>query len=59
VDVDGAVGFGVIVDRVVGSGDGVVGLDRPDVVVDVQPAAAVTATSAPARTSTGGFTTTL
>jgi hypothetical protein len=53
------VGFVVIGGRVVGGvGDGI-GLNRPDVVVDVQPAVAVRAASAAARTSTAGFTTTL
>ena len=61
MDGDDAMGVVVIGDRVVG-GVGVgdeVGLDRPDVVVDVQPAVALSAASAAARTSTRGFTTTL
>jgi hypothetical protein len=64
VEGDAAVDVVVIGDRVLGGGGGVgvgddVGLNRPDVVVDVQPAVALSAASAAARTSTAGFTTTL
>jgi hypothetical protein len=58
VGVNGAPDLVVIGDRVVGVGDAA-GLNRPDVVVDVQPAVAARAASAAARTSTEGFTTTL
>ena len=59
---DAAVDVVVIGDRVLVGGVGVgdeVGLNRPDVVVDMQPAVALSAASAAARTSTAGFTTTL
>ena len=62
VEGDAAVDVVVIGDRVLGGGVGVgdeVGLNRPDVVVDVQPAVALSAASAAPRTSTAGFTTTL
>jgi hypothetical protein len=58
VDVIDGSGVAVAVDAVVGVNDGV-GLVRVAVVPDVQPAAAVRAISAPARTDAAGFTTSL
>jgi hypothetical protein len=58
VDVIDGPGVAFAVDAVVGVNDGV-GLVRVAVVPDLQPAAAVRATSAPARTDAAGFTTSL